>query len=75
MNTILKVFTGVMVGYKPDLQYSGLYPNITPVNTFRVVFNRYFDADLALEDDTSYYTDFDAGWFNFLDVTDAMKLD
>lgn len=33
-----------------------LYPSITPVNSFRVVFNEYFGADLPLLDDVSYYS-------------------
>lgn len=33
-----------------------LYASISPVNTFRVIFNHYFDADLPLLDDTSYYS-------------------
>jgi len=32
-----------------------LYPSITPVNSFRVVFNEYFDAGLPLLEDKSYY--------------------
>jgi len=34
-----------------------LYPSISPVNSFRVVFNEYFDADLPLLEDKSYYSD------------------
>lgn len=33
-----------------------LYPSISPVNTFRVVFNEYFDASLPLLEDKSYYS-------------------
>ncbi len=33
-----------------------LYPSISPVNSFRVVFNEYFDADLPLLEDRSYYS-------------------
>lgn len=33
-----------------------LYPGISPVNSFRVVFNAYFDADLPLLEDISYYS-------------------
>ncbi|MDP7201320.1 MAG: sulfatase-like hydrolase/transferase [Dehalococcoidia bacterium] len=61
--------------YLPAGGEQDLYPSITPVNSFRVVFNRYFDAGLKLEEDISYYTNFDEGWFNFLDVTDEAKLD
>ncbi len=50
-----------------------LYDSITPVNTFRLVFASYFDVDLDLLDDRSYYTDMDKGWFNYLDVTDAVR--
>ncbi len=32
------------------------YPSITPVNTFRMVFDRYFGAQLAVLPDTSYAT-------------------
>lgn len=34
-----------------------LYPFISPVNNFRVVFNEYFDADFPLLEDASYYSD------------------
>jgi hypothetical protein len=33
-----------------------LYPSISPVNSFRVVFNEYFDADFPLLEDKSYYS-------------------
>jgi hypothetical protein len=33
-----------------------LYPDVSPVNTFRLIFNRYFDAGLPLLDDLSYYS-------------------
>jgi hypothetical protein len=34
-----------------------LYPTISPVNSFRVVFNSYFDTDFPLLEDISYYSD------------------
>ncbi|MEW6086159.1 MAG: hypothetical protein AB1607_16340 [Chloroflexota bacterium] len=33
------------------------YPSITPVNTFRVVFNTYFGAEYPLLEDVSYYSE------------------
>ncbi|HET9914369.1 MAG TPA: hypothetical protein VFQ13_20915 [Anaerolineales bacterium] len=33
-----------------------LYPSISPVNSFRVVFNEYFGANLPLLEDKSYYS-------------------
>ncbi len=35
---------------------SMLYPSITPVNTFRVVFNCYFDANLPRVEDEVYWS-------------------
>ena len=41
--------------YFPDRQYEGLlYPEITPVNTFRVIFNKYFGANYELLEDVTY---------------------
>ena len=42
------------------LPYGGspqVYDSISPVNTFRVIFNRYFGADLPLLPDRHYYSD------------------
>jgi hypothetical protein len=40
----------------PDEVRRQLYPTITPVNSFRVIFNAYFGADYDLLDDSSYVT-------------------
>jgi hypothetical protein len=34
-----------------------LYPSISPVNSFRVILNSYFDQNLPLLEDHSYYSD------------------
>jgi hypothetical protein len=39
--------------YFPNRDYAALYPTITPVNTFRVVLNTYFDGDYPLLKDQS----------------------
>lgn len=41
--------------YFPDQDYSRLYPTITPVNTFRVVFDQFLSADYELLEDRSYF--------------------
>ena len=33
-----------------------LYPSITPVNTFRLVFNCYFGASYPLQEDITYWS-------------------
>jgi hypothetical protein len=42
--------------YLPGKDHRGLYPQITPVNLFRVVLNDYFDAGLPMLPDRSYYS-------------------
>ena len=42
--------------YLPGGGIENLYPNITPINTFRVVFNTYFGAELPLLEDDSYFS-------------------
>jgi hypothetical protein len=43
--------------YVPGGRDIGLYPEITPVNTFRVLFNAYFDTDLPILPDESFSLD------------------
>jgi hypothetical protein len=39
--------------YFPDQQYNLLYDSLSPVNTFRIVFNKYFDAKFDMLKDSS----------------------
>ncbi len=44
----------------PDKDYEMFYDSISSVNTYRILFNKYFDADFEmLEDKTDYYTPLD----------------
>jgi hypothetical protein len=55
--------------YFPDQDYAGLYPSISPVNSFRVVLNQFFGQDYALLPDRHYYSPW--GYpFDFTEVTD-----
>ena len=40
--------------YLPGLGNEDLYPSISPVNTFRFIFNRYFGLDYELLEDRSF---------------------
>jgi len=40
----------------PDGDYRALYPSITPVNSFRVVFNQLLDSGYPLLEERQYYT-------------------
>jgi len=53
-----------------------LYPSISPVNAFRVIFNEYFGAELPLLEDRAYRSrSFDEDVYHFVDVTDRVKFD
>lgn len=41
--------------YVNDETKTSLYNTITPVNSFRIIFNHYFDANLPLLEDISYF--------------------
>ncbi len=49
-----------------------LYPSITPVNTFRVILDTYFDEHLELLPDKSYAPPGEDGHFRFVDITDVV---
>jgi hypothetical protein len=58
--------------YFPGGDGALLYPSITPVNTFRVVLNRYFDYDLELLDDRMYFSDWSTP-YDFIDITEELN--
>jgi hypothetical protein len=59
--------------YLPGLEETGLYENISPVNSFRLIFNRYFGADYPLLADRSFVFTDELHPYEFIDVTDRVK--
>jgi hypothetical protein len=55
----------------PSEESNLLYDSITPVNTFRVVFNSYFNTDYELLEDKSYNS-FEDEPYRFTDITDKV---
>ena len=55
--------------YFPDQSYDALYADITPVNTFRVVFNEYFGTNYPLLEDRSYFVHHP---YAYSDLTDEL---
>jgi hypothetical protein len=55
-NTPEHIFDILNAYYFPDQQYEPLYPDISPVNTFRVVLNQYFNGNYPMLPDVSYYS-------------------
>ena len=42
--------------YFPDHDYAALYPEVTPVNTFRIVLNQFFCGHYSLLPDRNYFS-------------------
>jgi len=59
--------------YLPNTHETILYPSITPVNSFRLIFNLYFDAELELLPDLTYASN--GNRLNFMDVTSKVDYD
>jgi hypothetical protein len=51
---------------------ASLYPTLTPVNTFRIIFNEYFGQELELLEDVSLYSDY-TDPFNFRAIQNNCK--
>jgi hypothetical protein len=73
---------GILNAYHLPGGDTGLYDTITPVNTFRLLFGRYFGAPLDLLEDRTYYwssTKADGGMtepygsFPFIEITESLK--
>ena len=58
--------------YLPDVGQSVLYPSITPVNTFRVIFNLYFNTNYELLPDKSYVHEDETHLYKFTEVNDKL---
>jgi hypothetical protein len=56
--------------YLPGLDDAGLYPTISPVNTFRLVLTRYFGADMPLLPDRTFVFESNAHPYRFTEVTE-----
>jgi hypothetical protein len=57
--------------YFPDRKYDGLYSRISPVNSFRVIFNTFFGSNIELMPDRSYFSTW-AEPYHFIDVTERV---
>jgi hypothetical protein len=59
--------------YLPDVKNRGLYETITPINSFRVVLNDYFDTKLPMNPDRSVCAPDFSRTFEWVDVADEME--
>ena len=60
--------------YLSNPSNDAIYEGITPVNSFRVVFNEYFDAEFELLEDRYFWMNSSEPPFKITDVTDIIEL-
>ncbi|OGO70505.1 MAG: hypothetical protein A2Z49_03295 [Chloroflexi bacterium RBG_19FT_COMBO_56_12] len=59
--------------YLPGFNAQLLYPSITPVNTFRLVFDQYFGGQFGLLEDKSYYSVYESP-YQFKEIPNECEL-
>jgi len=70
----LRMKTGILNAYYfPDGDYRMLYGTITPVNSFRIVFNKFFGATFEKLPDRIYASPDVFQIYDFFDVTDIVR--
>ncbi len=70
----LRIKTGILNAYYfPDGDYGSLYSDISPVNSYRVLFNKYFGAEYPILPDRVIAFSDDAHLYTFHDVTDKIR--
>ena len=69
LNARMKIFNAY---YLPKKDQNFFYDSITPVNTFRLIFNHYFNTNYELLEDKSYFTLYELP-YHFVDVTDSVS--
>ncbi|WP_265516731.1 sulfatase-like hydrolase/transferase [Nitratireductor luteus] len=70
----LQIKTGILNAYYfPNSAYDQLFPDITSVNTYRVVFNAHFGTDYSLLPDRIFAFPNTNRLYEFHDVTDTVR--
>lgn len=58
--------------YFPDGDYSNIPDDITPVNSFRIVFNKFFGTSMEILENTSYYSGYIQP-YEFVEITSKLR--
>ncbi len=71
--TVMKERMSILNAYYiPNEENIGLYEDISPVNSFRLILNRYFDMSLPLLEDESYFSTMSRP-YDFIRVTEMIE--
>ena len=70
---ILQGLNNLNAYYVPEGNETNLYDGISPVNTFRVIFNDYFNSNFELLEDRYFWMVTDKEPYHFIDVTEIIE--
>ena len=71
---MLKEKLGILNAYYlPSIDKEALYPYVTPVNSFRLVFNLYFGENYKLLPDKNYIFEDINHLYKYTEVTDRLR--
>jgi hypothetical protein len=71
---VLQEKSGILNAYYlPGLDAAALYPSVSPVNSFRIVFNAYFGTRLELLPDRVVGHESDYRPYSFFDLTEVVR--
>ena len=57
--------------YAPEISENQFHENITPVNSFRIIFNEYFNGNYKILEDQKYWNNANEPW-DFHDITEII---
>lgn len=69
---LLDKFEIINAYYLPGVPRRSLYPSITPVNSFRLILNHYFDAGFRRLPDRAYGRELNP-YYHFVEITDLLR--
>lgn len=59
--------------YFPEQKTDLLYPSISPINSFRAVFNAFFGTEFEMLEDQTWFSLFEVP-YNFIEITDQVRV-
>ena len=71
---IIERMSNLSAYYLPDKNYELFYDKLTPVNSFPLIFNSYFNQNYEIVDDKMYWSSSNQP-YNFIDVTNLLLND
>ena len=69
---LIRGYDNINAFYFPEERYDKLSDNLTPVNTFRVVFNEFFNTELEILPDKIYISHSEKQ-YQFKEITDIVN--